>query len=139
MSQLLEGYPTVISLPVAWGEMDALNHVNNTVYFKYFESARLAYMESIEGWGILREQGMVSVLASTSARFKVPLTYPDTIDVGARVTEIAEDRFEMQYAVYSHRHQRIAAQGQALVVTIDRESGRKTPIPPALKNRIAGR
>ncbi|MCB0148997.1 MAG: acyl-CoA thioesterase, partial [Caldilineaceae bacterium] len=45
MHDLLAGYPVVIEIPVAWGEMDAFQHVNNIVYFRYFESGRIAYFE----------------------------------------------------------------------------------------------
>jgi acyl-CoA thioester hydrolase len=39
----IDGYPVVIEIPIAWGEMDAFQHVNNIFYFRYFESARIAY------------------------------------------------------------------------------------------------
>ena len=133
MNDVLSNYPTVISLPVNWGDMDALRHVNNSVYFRYFESARLAFLESIECWPSLRAAGVGPVLASTSARYKLPLTYPDTIDVGARISTLGDDRFEMRYAVYSHQHRRIATEGKALVVTVNRADGRKTPLPAPFK------
>jgi acyl-CoA thioesterase FadM len=47
MENLMEGYPVVIEVPVAWGEMDAFGHLNNIVYFRYFESARIAYFHKI--------------------------------------------------------------------------------------------
>ena len=136
MNDALSNYPTIISLPVNWGDMDALRHVNNSVYFRYFESARLAFLESIECWPSLREAGIGPVLAATSARYKVPLTYPDHIDVGARVSTLGDDRFEMAYAVYSHQHRRIAAEGTALVVTVTRADGRKTSLPAPFKAAI---
>ena len=116
--------------------MDALKHVNNAVYFKYFESARLAFMEEIDGWKLLQKEGVAPVLASTSARYKIPLTYPDTIDVGARISEVGDDRFLQEYAIYSHTHQRIAARGNALVVTVNSQSGRKTRLPTKLKTAL---
>ena len=136
MERALSNYPVVITLPVAWGDMDALRHVNNTVYFKYFESARLAFMESVEGWSLLREKSMLPVLASTSARYKVPLTYPDKIEVGARITGVASDRFDRAYAIYSHQHRRIAAEGRALVVTVNQADGRKTEMPRSLRDTL---
>ncbi len=45
---LLKGFPVVVEITVAWGEMDALKHVNNVVYFRYFENARIAYFEKVE-------------------------------------------------------------------------------------------
>ena len=41
---LLAGFPVILELPVQWGEMDAYGHVNNTVFFRYFESARMEYL-----------------------------------------------------------------------------------------------
>ena len=45
LAEIFRGFPIVIELPVQWGEMDAYGHVNNTVLFRYFESARMAYFE----------------------------------------------------------------------------------------------
>jgi len=49
MSELLATFPVVITIPVAWGEMDAYGHVNNSVYFRYIESARIKYLSEV-GW-----------------------------------------------------------------------------------------
>lgn len=138
MNRDLDGYPVVIEQAVAWGDMDALRHVNNAVYFKYFESARLAFMEAIPGWGQMGERAIIPVLASASARYKLPLTYPDTIEVGARVGEVKADRFVMDYAVYSHAHRRIATLGSSLVVTVTRSDGRKAPMPADLCEALRG-
>ena len=96
MRELLETYPVVIETPVAWGEMDSLRHVNNTVYFRYFESARMAYFDRLGLWDYMDETGVGPILASTGCRFRVPLTYPDTVSIGARVAEVEGDRFVMK-------------------------------------------
>lgn len=132
----LSNYPVQIAIRIAWGDMDALRHVNNAMYFRYFESSRLAYMEALEHWHLLRDAGMMPVLASTSARYKLPLTYPDTIEVGARVGKVHADRFEMEHAIYSHAHGRIATLGQALVVTVGAGDGRKRPMPATLRDSL---
>ena len=48
MSEVLQGYPVTVEIPVAWGDMDAYGHVNNTMYFRYFETARIAYFYRLE-------------------------------------------------------------------------------------------
>jgi acyl-CoA thioester hydrolase len=136
MEKLLEGYPVVIEVPVAWGEMDSLQHVNNIIYFRYFESARMAYFNELDIWTYMDETGIGPILASTECRFKLPLSYPDTVSVGTRITGIAEDRFVMKYMVISHRHQRIAAEGEGLVVSYDYREKRKAPLPHAIRMRI---
>ena len=127
---MLDDYPVVLTLPVRWGDMDAIRHVNNTVYFRYFESARIVYLERmavVEGGGFPRRIG--PILASTSCRFRAPVTYPDTVQAGARVTDVGEDRFRMEYAVASEKLGRLAATGEGLIVTYDYERGHKVPLP----------
>src|SRR5437762_1470927 len=86
-------YPVVIELPVVWGEMDSYRHVNNVVYFRYFENARLEYFRRLDWFEYERQTGIGPILAATQARFRKPLTYPDTIAVTARVSKIEADRF----------------------------------------------
>ncbi len=136
MNPLLEEYPVVIEIPVAWGEMDAFNHVNNTVYFRYFEAARIAYFVEIHIIDFMKQTGIGPILASISCTFKVPLTYPDTIVVGAKVTDIKEDRFTMKHAVFSRQHQKMAAEGEGVIVTYDYRGNKKVAIPEELKKRI---
>src|SRR5215471_9177904 len=88
-------------IPVRWGDLDALGHVNNTVFFRYFESARVAYFNRIGFWPKSEHEGTGPILASTQCRFRRPLHYPDRLKVGAGVVSLAEDRFTMEYAVWS--------------------------------------
>lgn len=133
---LLEGYPVVIEIPIAWGEMDAFQHVNNVAYFRYFESARIRYSEKL-GLHRLKEQtGIGPILGSTSCKYKLPLTYPDTVSVGAKITDMTEDRFTMVYVVVSHKHQKIAAEGDGVIVMYNYHEGKKTAIPEDLRKTI---
>ena len=136
MEELLKAYPVVIELPVAWGEMDALRHVNNIVYFRYFESGRMAYFTRLGVWEYMNETGVGPILASTACKFKLPLTYPDTVSVGTRVSEIEADRFVMRYVVVSHGHAKAAAEGEGLIVSYDYRALRKAPLPDEMKRRI---
>lgn len=136
VNDLLQGYPVVVEIPVAWGEMDSFQHVNNVVYFRYFESARIAYSDRIGLQDYKEKTGIGPILGSTSCKYKVPLTYPDTVSVGAKVTGIEEDRFTMSYIIVSHRHQKIAAEGDGVIVMYDYREGKKTAIPDAIRRRI---
>ncbi len=136
ITDLLSSYPLIIETQIAWGEMDAYQHVNNTVYFKYFESARIAYLERL-GFDRLKEQtGIGPILASTGCRFRLPLTFPDTISTGARVINIAEDRFEMSYRVVSHRHRKVSAEGEGMLVSYDYRQQQKVPLPAQIRDAI---
>ncbi len=134
--QLLADDPTVIEIPVAWGEMDAFGHVNNVVCLRYLESARIAYFEALGTMETMAATGIGPILAETRCRFKLPLTYPDTVKVGARVAELAADRFLMHYRVVSHRHVRVAAEGDGRIVSYDYKAKTKTALPEAIAARI---
>jgi acyl-CoA thioester hydrolase len=122
-------HPVTVEIPVAWGEMDAFRHVNNTVYFRYFETARIALFEQV-GFAPSEESGGVGpILAATDCRFRVPLTYPDTVTTAAWVGDIGEDRFVMKYAVFSHRHEAVAAEGAGTIVSFDYGRGAKAHLP----------
>lgn len=136
MRELLETCPVVIEIPVAWGEMDSLQHVNNIIYFRYFESVRMAYFDRLDLWAHMRETGVGPILASTQCRFRVPLTYPDTVSVGATVPEVEDDRFLMKYMIVSQRHRKIAAEGEGLIVAYDYRELRKAALHEEIKRRI---
>jgi acyl-CoA thioester hydrolase len=134
---LLAGYPVVVQLPVQWGEMDSYRHVNNVVYFRYFETARLEYFRRLDWFEYEAEKGIGPILQATQARFRRPLTYPDTISVGARVLALEEDRFTLEHRIVSHAQGTVVTEGQGTVVTYHYAEGRKVPIPEELRRRIA--
>jgi acyl-CoA thioester hydrolase len=136
MNELLAAYPFTLALRVAWGDMDAYQHVNNTIYFRYFESARIAYMDHLAVAGFMGNRGIGPILHSINCRFRLPVTYPDTVVVGIRVTAMGEDRFVMEHCLVSEQHQKIAAQSEAIIVTYDYERQSKAPIPPLVRQRI---
>ena len=136
MSNLLSDFPVVIELPVVWGDMDAYGHVNNIIYFRYFESVRIAYFEQMEFVEYKEKTGIGPILAQTSCRFKIPLTYPDYVKVGARVASIDSDRFEMEYKMVSKKHQSVAATGDGLIVCFNYIENKKVPLPDDLIKKI---
>jgi len=118
-------YPVIIDLPLHWGEMDAFNHINNVAYFRYFESARIAYFERAGLMDEMKHNGIGPILASTECQYRRPLTYPDTIKVGARIDEIQPYGFLQSYAVYSTAQDAIATQGSGRIVLLDYNTQKK--------------
>ncbi|MBB6626078.1 acyl-CoA thioesterase [Nocardioides sp. KIGAM211] len=116
--------------------MDAMGHVNNVVYFRYFETVRIECFAALGLGPIGKATDVGPILHSTSCRYRIPLTHPDTVTVGARIGEVGEDRFDMTYRVVSHRHGAVAAEGQALVVTFSYSTGTKAPVPDELRTRL---
>jgi len=133
---LLTGYPVIVELPVAWGEMDSYRHVNNVVYFRYFENARLEYFRRLDWFEYEQQTGIGPILAATQARFRKPLSYPDTIWVAARAVSMESDRFHLEHIIVSKRLSAIAAEGKGTVVTFHHGAGHKVALPEELRRRI---
>jgi acyl-CoA thioester hydrolase len=128
-------WPVTVELPVQWGEMDAFGHVNNVVYLRWFESARIAYFERA---GVMLEMpGVGPILARQEIDYRLPLQYPDRLLVSATVSKFGKTSFTMALRMRSHRHDRsIAAESVAVIVMLDYRKGAKVAVPEELKKRI---
>lgn len=132
----LAPFPVVVEVDVAWGEMDSYAHVNNVVYFRYFENARIVYFDRI-GWSALRwERGLGPIMASTQARFRKPVSYPDHLFIGARLLDMQPDRITLEHKLVSAKWNAVACEGQVVVVSYDYTAGTKTPLPEAIRRAI---
>ncbi len=137
MAAPLKGYPLVLQQPVIWGDMDAFGHVNNTVYLRYFEDARMAYFDKTGVSAYMHERQIGPILAAVNCDFRKPLTYPDSIFIGARATIAGPKKINVEYAVYSEQFGAIAAEGSSLVIFYDYERDCSCEIPESIAAEIA--
>ncbi len=133
---LLRDYPVIYDVPVRWGDMDAFQHVNNVVYFQYFESARVAYLEALGVMEFMKDTTIGPILASINCSFRFPVTYPDTLRVGARVSQLGSDRFVIAHRAVSVQHSRLAAEGESMAVTFNYAAQRRALLPEFVHARI---
>jgi acyl-CoA thioester hydrolase len=136
MTNHLDGFPVVVRAMVHWGEMDAYGHLNNTVFFRYFETARMAYLDRVGFLATYERDRIGAILASTECRFRAPLFYPDDVLIGARVLDVGADRFTMAYRVVSVGQDRVAGDGAGVIVAYDYKAGRKTELPGEVREGI---
>lgn len=134
--ELFRTFPVIVTQAVVWGDMDSYQHVNNVVYFRYFENGRLEYFRRIGWFEIEEATGIGPILASTQARFRRPLTYPDTIHIGTRLLEMKEDRFTIEHRIVSDALNDVATEGQGMLVSFHYATSKKMPLPEELKKRI---
>ncbi|MDR8525784.1 acyl-CoA thioesterase [Shewanella fidelis] len=132
MDNFLEQYPINTQIVVAWGEMDALQHVNNVVYFRYFETARIDFFKQINLLEQLKITSVGPVISENQARYKRPVTFPDTLTVGVSISDIKDDRFMMHYTVYSQSQQAVTTVGSSQVVMFNFKTGQKATLTPEL-------
>jgi acyl-CoA thioester hydrolase len=132
----LSQFKVIIDQVVDWADMDSFAHVNNVVYFRYFENARVEYFQRIGWWEYMNETGIGPIVGSTWARFRRPVKYPDTLAAGAKVVSFANDRFTIRHVLVSRTTGEMVTEGEAVVVSIDYRTNAKVPIPDELKRRI---
>ncbi len=120
-------------IPIRWGDMDAMGHVNNTVYFRYMEQARISWFDTLvpqdEAW---KSTGLV--IANASCNFKKPINYPGTVEVrvlagppgGSSVTTFYELLID----------EALCADGAATVVFIDMEKQKPVRIPERIRSLL---
>lgn len=137
MEELLKNYHSFLELPVVWGEMDAALHVNNTVYLRYSESARIDYFLKLNFTVNAGVEGdpVGPILAEVNCKYKAPLTFPDTVTVATRIRPGSVDEFSfvMEQIIVSHKLKRIAAEVSARLVSYDYRKLQKAPLTDALK------
>jgi acyl-CoA thioester hydrolase len=124
----------VEKIPVRWGDMDAMGHVNNTVYFRYMEQARIGWFESLlprgEAW---RAIGIVIVNASCN--FKKPINYPGTVEVKVLAGEPGGSSIDTYYELLLADE--LYADGAAKVVFVDGQKQKPLRIPDEIRKLLA--
>jgi acyl-CoA thioester hydrolase len=129
MQDWKEKYPIIITQDVHWGDMDAFQHVNNKIYFRYFEDVRLAYLEAIGSLELMKTSKTGPVLASTSCEYRAPVLFPDTVHIATRTYDLQPKRVSMEYSVFSEQQQKVVAEGTGMMVYFDFKTQRSVEIP----------
>lgn len=115
-----------------WGDMDVLGHMNNTVYFRYLEQARISWFDSIKV--DYRTQTEGPVLGNMNCRFRIPVVYPAELSVSVRLGGVRRSSFPLYSDIYETSDPtRIYATSEAMMVWIDLKEGKSRPVPDWLR------
>ncbi|MEO8411655.1 MAG: thioesterase family protein, partial [Propionivibrio sp.] len=109
-------------IPMRWGDMDAYLHVNNTVYFRYMEQARVEYLEQI-GYTVA-PRGSGPVIVNASCTFLIPLTYPGVVEVRMYCGMPGRSSIPSIYEIRLQGEETLYATGEAKIIWIDMASGK---------------
>lgn len=130
---LMEGFPSVVTLPVQWGDMDSLAHVNNVVYIRWLESGRVALIDSIAEIVASKQQGVGPILASVQCDYRRQTRFPDTIHVGSRVDHVGRSSLRVAQRIVSEQERDVVAEGVAVLVLYNYFEGKSVPIEGDLR------
>jgi acyl-CoA thioester hydrolase len=136
MTEELKTYPIVVEIPVAWADMDAMGHVNNTKYLTYYETGRIFYFGRLMLGKLLEESNIGPILSSQTIYYKAPVTFPDKVTVYVKITDLVEDSFIMRFIITSQALKRVAAEGEGKFVFYNYKEKKRMNIPEKLLRRI---
>ena len=123
-------------LPIRWGDMDALGHVNNTVYFRYMEQTRVEWLDRLGfDLGAKHDEGVVIVNASCT--FLLPLTYPGDVEVRMFFDKPGRSSLQTHYEMRKVGADTLYAEGAAKMVWVSMATGKSAPLPDFILQSIA--
>jgi len=122
-------------IDMRWGDMDALGHLNNTVYFRFLEQTRLDWLESL-GYHIDPE-GIGPVLASTSCNFLKPLVYPATVRITLELEKLGRSSLTLRHRFFREDDpETVYATADVVLVWVDYPKGKAVPLPAGMRSYI---
>jgi acyl-CoA thioester hydrolase len=127
-------YPVMRDIPTRWMDNDAYGHVNNVVYYSWFDTAVNAWL--IES-GVLDIQSSptVGLVVETHCNYFAPLAFPQTVQVGLRVAHVGASSVRYELAVFGEE-ELCAAKGHFVHVYVDAQTHRPTAVPAQLKKLL---
>ena len=125
-------YPHFQRVPTRWSDNDVYGHVNNVVYYSYFDTVVNAYL--IEQ-GVLNPETSetIGLVIETQCNYFAPLSFPDPVVAGLRVARLGNTSVRYEVGLFRGDAHEAAAQGHFVHVYVDRETRRPVPLPDALR------
>ncbi|KLI63750.1 acyl-CoA thioesterase [Aurantiacibacter marinus] len=115
-------------IPTRWADNDVYGHVNNVVYYSWFDTAVNA--ELVERGLLDIENGaMIGLVVETSCRYFAPLAFPQAVDAGVRVARLGTSSVRYEVGIFAEGSEEAAAEGHFIHVYVDRETRRPVPLP----------
>ena len=119
-------------VPVRWGDMDFYGHVNNTVYFRFFEQARVEWIEQLD-FPVGPTEPTGAVIINASCTFLIPVNYPATVIVKVYGGEPGRSSLMTWYELFVEGDDRLFAEGAAKIVWMDNATNRSAPLPDRIR------
>ena len=130
-------WPISTEIKVNWGDMDALGHVNHSVYARWMETVRMIYFSEVGMMDLYDDSNVGPILARMEIDYELPIVFPDVVTVSTSVSRIGNSSFDMRYKIESlSNNGKSAATGSVVCVVLDYSSGMPHKIPPKLRESI---
>ncbi len=128
-------YPVFRTIATRWMDNDVYGHVNNVVYYSFFDTAVNAFLIE-DGWLDLSGSAVIGLVAETQCRYFRPFAFPAPVHAGLRVGRLGNSSIRYEVGLFDGDAATACAQGHFVHVYVDRATGRPIPLPDALRTAI---
>ncbi len=125
-------YPHFLVIPTRWMDNDVYGHVNNVVYYSYFDTVINEYLVRAGGLDI-QGSPVVGVCAESTCRYRAPFTFPEPVEAGLRVGHLGRTSVRYEIGLFKEGADEAAAQGHFVHVFVARAAMTPVPIPEAIR------
>ena len=129
-------FPVLRPLTTRWADNDVYGHVNNVVYYSYFDSAVNGWLMDATGTDI-RLLPAIGIVAETSCRYLAPLSFPDAVTAGLRLRRLGTSSVVYEIAVFRNDDEAPSGLGHFVHVYVDRDARRPVPVPGVIRTALA--
>lgn len=119
-------------IPTRWMDNDVYGHVNNVVYYSYFDTVVNQYLIEQGALDIVKSE-VFGLVVKTTCEYFAPITFPDLVNTGLRVTRLGNSSVRYEIGIFRNDEDRASAQGYFIHVYVDRATRRPTPLPAELR------
>jgi acyl-CoA thioester hydrolase len=128
-------YPHFLAIQTRWKDNDIYGHVNNVVYYSYFDTVVNDYLIR-EGGLKIADGDIIGLAVETHCEFHAPLTFPDVIEAGLRVGKLGVSSVRYEIGVFKQDEESPSATGYFVHVFVNRETRRPAPIPDPIRSAL---
>ncbi|MBP0493212.1 acyl-CoA thioesterase [Pararoseomonas indoligenes] len=126
-----------LEIPTRWGDNDAYAHVNNVTYYSFFDTVVSRFLLA-SGAIDLKTSPLIGVVVETGCRYVAPISFPDLVTAGLRVTRIGNTSVRYEIGIFRNEEDEASAEGHFVHVYVDRATQtRPTPLPQDLRDAVA--
>lgn len=128
-------YPHFLSIPTRWKDNDIYGHVNNVVYYSYFDTVVNEYLIRVGGLDIHNGE-VIGVAVESRCSFFASLEFPETVDAGLAVLHIGNSSVRYDIGLFSEHRDTVAAAGEFVHVFVDRASRKAVAMPEPIRRAL---
>ncbi len=125
-------YPRFTTLQLRWMDNDVYGHVNNALYYGFFDTAINQYLIA-EGGLDIANSAVIAFTVESQCQYLRPISFPGAIDVGLRVGKLGNSSVRYELAIFKQDEMAAAAAGYFVHVFVERATQRPTPMPSAIR------